>query len=333
MAFTAKDVAELRKQTGCGMMDCKKALVESDGDFEAAVKYLREKGMAATAKKADRIAAEGIVDILTIDNTTAIVEVNSETDFVAKNATFQEFVKEILKTIIANKPADVDALLASDYVGGGKVSEALAEQTYKIGEKLSLRRFNIIEGTVATYCEGKTAPEHIEFVVNQEIISQVPCDELYNPATNIIKEDSTTTENIINHIIDARTKLFANNVSDASDIVIEVSPAVAAIILKAKIDLSTDNTDALETGCIGSIGGCKIFVSNNIASEDKTGATYYKCFARTKRAIAFASQLSEINAYRPEKRFADAVKGLHLFGAKVVYPGEMVLLDLGVAKA
>lgn len=156
---------------------------------------------------------------------------------------------------------------------------------------------------------------------------------LYSQATNVIKEDSTTTENIINHIIDARTKLFANNVSDASDIVIEVSPAVAAIILKAKIDLSTDNAEALETGCIGSIGGCKIFVSNNIATEDKTGATYYKCFARTKRAIAFASQLSEINAYRPEKRFADAVKGLHLFGAKVVYPGEMVLLDLGVAKA
>ena len=154
MAFTAKDVAELRKQTGCGMMDCKKALVESDGDFEAAVKYLREKGMAATAKKADRIAAEGIVDIMTIDNVTAIVEVNSETDFVAKNATFQEFVKDILKTIIANKPADVDALLASNYVGGGTVSEALAEQIYKIGEKLSIRRFQIVEGVVSTYIHG-----------------------------------------------------------------------------------------------------------------------------------------------------------------------------------
>ena len=154
MAFTAKDVAELRKQTGCGMMDCKKALVESDGDFDAAVKYLREKGMAATAKKADRIAAEGLVDIMTIDGTTAIVEVNSETDFVAKNATFQEFVKEILKTIIANKPADVDALLASEYVGGGLVSEALAEQIYKIGEKLSIRRFQIVEGTVSTYIHG-----------------------------------------------------------------------------------------------------------------------------------------------------------------------------------
>ena len=154
MAFTAKDVAELRKQTGCGMMDCKKALVESDGDFEAAVKYLREKGMAATAKKADRIAAEGIVDILTIDNTTAIVEVNSETDFVAKNATFQEFVKEILKTIIANKPANVEELLASNYVAGGTVSEALAEQIYKIGEKISIRRFQIVEGVVSSYIHG-----------------------------------------------------------------------------------------------------------------------------------------------------------------------------------
>ena len=154
MAFTAKDVAELRKQTGCGMMDCKKALTESNGDFEAAVKFLREKGMAATAKKADRIAAEGLVDIMTIGNTTAIVEVNSETDFVAKNATFQEFVKEILKTIIANKPADVDALLASAYVGGGTVSEALAEQIYKIGEKLSIRRFTIVEGVVSSYIHG-----------------------------------------------------------------------------------------------------------------------------------------------------------------------------------
>ena len=157
MAFTAKDVAELRKQTGCGMMDCKNALTASNGDFEAAVKFLREKGMAATAKKADRIAAEGIVDVMTVGNTTAIVEVNSETDFVAKNATFQEFVKDILKTIIANKPADVDALLASNYTQGGTVSEALAEQIYKIGEKLSIRRFVIVEGVVSTYIHGMGA--------------------------------------------------------------------------------------------------------------------------------------------------------------------------------
>ena len=148
--ISAKAVAELRKQTGCGMMDCKNALKDANGDFEAAVKILREKGMAATAKKADRIAAEGLVDVMTIGSTTAIVEVNSETDFVAKNATFQEFVKDVLKTIIANKPADVDALLASNFVNGGLTSEALAEQTYKIGEKLSIRRFSIVEGTVST---------------------------------------------------------------------------------------------------------------------------------------------------------------------------------------
>ena len=152
--FTAKDVAELRKQTGCGMMDCKNALADANGDFEAAVKILREKGMAATAKKASRIAAEGLVDIMTIDGVTAIVEVNSETDFVAKNAIFQEFVKDILKTVIAKKPADIEALLASEFVSGGTVADALADKTYTIGEKLSIRRFTIVEGAVATYIHG-----------------------------------------------------------------------------------------------------------------------------------------------------------------------------------
>ena len=157
MAFTAKDVAELRKQTGCGMMDCKKALTDANGDFEAAIKILREKGMAAVAKKADRIAAEGIVDILTIDNTTAMIEVNSETDFVAKNSVFQQFVKDLLKTVIVNKPADVDALMTCNIEGEdeGTVSDALASKTGTIGEKLSIRRFVIIEGVVATYIHNK----------------------------------------------------------------------------------------------------------------------------------------------------------------------------------
>ena len=157
MAFTAKDVAELRKQTGCGMMDCKNALTEANGDFEAAIKILREKGMAAVAKKASRIAAEGIVDIMTIGNYTAMVEVNSETDFVAKNAIFQAFVKDVLKTIIEKKPADVEALMECEFVGGGKVSDALAEKTGTIGEKLSIRRFVILEGAVATYIHGAGA--------------------------------------------------------------------------------------------------------------------------------------------------------------------------------
>ena len=156
MAFTAKDVAELRKQTGCGMMDCKNALTEADGDFEAAIKILREKGMAAVSKKADRIAAEGIVDILTIGSTTAMVEVNSETDFVAKNAVFQEFVKNILKTIIKNKPQNVEALMSCACEGDeGSVNDALASKTGTIGEKLSIRRFEIFEGATATYIHNK----------------------------------------------------------------------------------------------------------------------------------------------------------------------------------
>lgn len=156
--FSAKDVAELRKQTGCGMMDCKNALKDANGDFEAAIKILREKGMAATAKKASRIAAEGLVDVLTEGDTTAIVEVNSETDFVAKNATFRAYVKDVLRTIIANKPADVDALLACKMYGTDmSVAEYLSEMTYKIGEKLSIRRFKVAQGTVSTYVHGMGA--------------------------------------------------------------------------------------------------------------------------------------------------------------------------------
>ncbi len=154
--ITAKDVAALRAKTGLGMMDCKKALVEADGDMEAAVKILREKGLATAAKKESRIAADGIVKIASKDNLYAIIEVNSETDFVAKNASFQEFVDGILATILANKPADLDALMALPYEGGSATVEAtLVEKIAIIGEKLTIRRFAMIEGdAVATYVHG-----------------------------------------------------------------------------------------------------------------------------------------------------------------------------------
>lgn len=154
---------------------------------------------------------------------------------------------------------------------------------------------------------------------------------LYSAAASTVKSDSATVDNIVDLIIDARTKLYANNVTDAYEVVIEVSPEIAALILKAKVNLSTDNIGALDAGCLGSIGGCKVFVSNNIVTDSASGKKTHKCLVRTKRAIAFAEQLSEIEAYRPEKRFSDAVKGLHLYGAKVVYPKEMVLLDLTTA--
>ena len=114
--ITAKDVANLRAQTGLGMMDCKKALVEADGDVEKAVKILREKGLATAEKKAGRIAAEGRVDIMTKDGVTAMVEVNSETDFAAKSDAFKAFVTGLLETIIANKPANLAELMELPFV-------------------------------------------------------------------------------------------------------------------------------------------------------------------------------------------------------------------------
>ena len=154
-AITAKDVAALRAKTGLGMMDCKKALVEAEGDMDKAVKILREKGLATAAKKEGRIAAEGVVDIMTENNVTAMIEVNTETDFVAKNATFQEFVKNLLSTLINTKPANLDAFLATGYAGTATtVSDKLVEMVAMIGEKIKIRRFEIVEGTVATYIHG-----------------------------------------------------------------------------------------------------------------------------------------------------------------------------------
>ena len=152
--ITAKDVAALRAKTGIGMMECKKALVEADGDMEAAVKILREKGeLKAESKMATRIAADGIVDVLKDGNKTAIVEVNTETDFVAKNEMFKDFVKNLLKSIIANNPADVEALLASDYEGV-TVDAKLKELIFQIGEKITIRRFAVVEGVTSTYIHG-----------------------------------------------------------------------------------------------------------------------------------------------------------------------------------
>jgi elongation factor Ts len=153
--ITAKDVAALRAKTGLGMMDCKKALVEADGDMDKAVTILREKGLATAAKKESRIAAEGIVDILVKGDVAAIVEVNTETDFVAKNESFKTFVKELLETIIDKKPADVEALMATPFAGtSATVDAALVEKIAVIGEKISIRRFAIVEGTLSTYIHG-----------------------------------------------------------------------------------------------------------------------------------------------------------------------------------
>ncbi len=154
MAFTAKDVKELREMTGCGMMDCKKALVETDGDKDAAVEYLREKGLSKAAKKAGRIAAEGIVLSHIDGGVGVVVEVNSETDFVAKNDDFRSFVLDVAKTIAAEDPADVEDLKTKTIAGGSQnVGDALTEKIAKIGENMNIRRFERIstDGVVVDY--------------------------------------------------------------------------------------------------------------------------------------------------------------------------------------
>ena len=144
MAFTAQDVKTLREMTNVGMMDCKKALTETDGDMDKAVEWLREKGLAKAAKKAGRIAAEGMAyaDVCPKCGVGAIVEVNCETDFCAKSDLFVAFVKDICKTVITENPADIDALMNSKYAGSNlTVAETLPEKVMSIGENLQIRRF------------------------------------------------------------------------------------------------------------------------------------------------------------------------------------------------
>ncbi|OCS84242.1 translation elongation factor Ts [Caryophanon latum] len=140
--ITAQLVKELREKTGAGMMDCKKALVQTDGDMEAAIDFLREKGLAAAGKKADRVAAEGTTYILENGNEAILVEINAETDFVSKNDKFITLVEELAAHLLATKPADVDAALETE-INGVKVSDYISTAIATIGEKISLRRFEI----------------------------------------------------------------------------------------------------------------------------------------------------------------------------------------------
>jgi elongation factor Ts len=152
MAFTALNVKELREMTGVGMMDCKKALTETGGDMDKAVAYLREHGLAAAQKKAGRITAEGVAYAVVIDGVGIVVEVNAETDFVAKNEKFTSFVEGVAETIAKNAPSDIDSLMASKYTDGDKtVAEEQQEMILVIGENISVRRF-------VRYTEGLSIP-------------------------------------------------------------------------------------------------------------------------------------------------------------------------------
>lgn len=166
--FTAKDVMKLREQTGAGMMDCKRALVDADGDMEKAADLLRERGIAKAAKRASKIAAEGVVYALVEGKVGVLVEVNCESDFVAKGDKFKELVAAVAKQIAAVKPATVEELLASD-MGGKTVETFVQEQIAVIGEKISVRRFTVYEseGFIETYIHmGGTMGVMLDFAGN-----------------------------------------------------------------------------------------------------------------------------------------------------------------------
>ena len=221
MAFTAKDVAALREKTGCGMMDCKKALTQSNGDMDAAIDILREKGLAAANKKAGRIAAEGVAFACTNEqaNVGVVIEVNAETDFVAKNADFQSFVETCANTVIERNPANLDELLASKAYGMDITVEALVrEKILTIGENIKIRRFERFEGVISTYIHaGGRIGVMVKFDTTNEIaqkeefklyakdvamqiaaVNPLYLDEEAVPADVIEHERKILTEQVIN---------------------------------------------------------------------------------------------------------------------------------------
>lgn len=178
---TAATVKDLRDRTGAGMMDCKKALAETAGDIEAAVDWLRTKGLAAAAKKAGRVAAEGLVGVATKGTRGALVEVNSETDFVAKNEQFQEFVGNVTQVALDGSMTDVEALKAAAYPAGGTVDEVLTHNIATIGENQSLRRAALVEvkeGAVVSYIHNAAAPNMGKIGVLVALESSASADAL-----------------------------------------------------------------------------------------------------------------------------------------------------------
>ncbi|WP_182474719.1 translation elongation factor Ts [Staphylococcus chromogenes] len=238
MAISAKLDKELREKTGAGMMDCKKALQETDGDIDKAIDYLREKGIAKAAKKADRIAAEGITHVEVKGNEAVIVEINSETDFVARNEGFQQLVKEIANQILETKAESVEALNETTLPNGKKVSEHMNEAISTIGEKLSLRRFALRTKTdndafgaylhmggrigVLSVVEGTTDEEaakdvamHIAAINPKYVSSDQVSEEEINHEREVLKQQALNEgkpENIVEKMVEGRLRKYLQEI-------------------------------------------------------------------------------------------------------------------------
>ncbi len=258
--ISAKLVKELREKTGAGMMDCKKALTETDGDIDKAIDYLREKGIAKAAKKADRIAAEGLVHVETKGNDAVIVEINSETDFVARNEGFQELVKEIANQVLDTKAETVEALMETTLPNGKSVDERIKEAILTIGEKLSVRRFAIRTKTdndafgaylhmggrigVLTVVEGSTDEEaardvamHIAAINPKYVSSEQVSEEEINHEREVLKQQALNEgkpENIIEKMVEGRLRKYLQEICAVDQDFVKNPDVTVEAFLKTK---------------------------------------------------------------------------------------------------
>lgn len=258
--ISAKLVKELREKTGAGMMDCKKALTETDGDIDKAIDYLREKGIAKAAKKADRIAAEGLVHVETKGNDAVIVEINSETDFVARNEEFQELVKEIANQVLDTKAETVEALMETTLPNGKSVDERIKEAISTIGEKLSVRRFAIRTKTdndafgaylhmggrigVLTVVEGSTDEEaardvamHIAAINPKYVSSEQVSEEEINHEREVLKQQALNEgkpENIVEKMVEGRLRKYLQEICAVDQDFVKNPDVTVEAFLKTK---------------------------------------------------------------------------------------------------
>ncbi|HFV7297021.1 TPA: translation elongation factor Ts [Staphylococcus aureus] len=258
--ISAKLVKELREKTGAGMMDCKKALTETDGDIDKAIDYLREKGIAKAAKKADRIAAEGLVHVETKGNDAVIVEINSETDFVARNEGFQELVKEIANQVLDTKAETVEALMETTLPNGKSVDERIKEAISTIGEKLSVRRFAIRTKTdndafgaylhmggrigVLTVVEGSTDEEaardvamHIAAINPKYVSSEQVSEEEINHERAVLKQQALNEgkpENIVEKMVEGRLRKYLQEICAVDQDFVKNPDVTVEAFLKTK---------------------------------------------------------------------------------------------------
>lgn len=258
--ISAKLVKELREKTGAGMMDCKKALTETDGDSDKAIDYLREKGIAKAAKKADRIAAEGLVHVETKGNDAVIVEINSETDFVARNEGFQELVKEIANQVLDTKAETVEALMETTLPNGKSVDERIKEAISTIGEKLSVRRFAIRTKTdndafgaylhmggrigVLTVVEGSTDEEaardvamHIAAINPKYVSSEQVSEEEINHEREVLKQQALNEgkpENIVEKMVEGRLRKYLQEICAVDQDFVKNPDVTVEAFLKTK---------------------------------------------------------------------------------------------------